>query len=48
METLVNLISSNSIALIGAAALLCGVALFYLVMWRTIKHRDSSAGAQDQ
>lgn len=48
METLFNLISSNSVVLIGAAALMCGVALFYLVMSRTMKHRDPSAGTQDQ
>ena len=47
METLVNLITSNSIVLIGAAASMCGVALFYLVMWRTMKHRDPSVGSQD-
>ena len=48
METLVNFVTSNSIVLIGAAALMCGVALFYLVMRRTMKHRDASAGTQDQ
>ena len=45
METLVNLIPA--IVLIGAVALK-GVALFYLVMWRTMKNRDPLVGSQDQ
>ena len=48
METLVNFVSSNSIVLIGAAAVMCGVALFYLVMSRTMKRRDQSADVSDQ
>ncbi|MGR3342905.1 MAG: hypothetical protein ACU0DI_06725 [Paracoccaceae bacterium] len=48
METLVNFVTSNSIVLISAAALMCGVALFYLVMSRTMKHRDPSEGTPDQ
>lgn len=27
--------------LLGIGAALCGVALFYLVMWRTMKHRKT-------
>ena len=48
METLVNFVSSNSVVLIGAAAVMCGVALLYLVMSRTMKRRDPSADASDQ
>ncbi len=48
METLVNFVTSNSVVLIGAAAVMCGVALLYLVMSRTMKHRDSSADTPDQ
>ena len=48
METLVNFVSSNSVVLIGAAAAMCGVALLYLVMSRTMKRRDPSADASDQ
>ncbi|NKW72080.1 hypothetical protein HGD85_03745 [Rhodobacteraceae bacterium R_SAG10] len=47
METLVNFVTSNSILLIGAAAVMCGVALLYLVMSRTMKRRDPSADAPD-
>ena len=40
MEISANFISANSTTLMGAAAILCGVALLHLVMVRTIKHRD--------
>jgi hypothetical protein len=33
---------------VGLAAFLCGVALFYLVMNRTRKHRDLSDVAQSR
>ncbi len=46
METLTNWIASNGAMLIGVAAMLCGVALFSLVMARTLKHRRDSAQPQ--
>ena len=42
METSTNWIGSNGMLFIGIAAVLCGVALFYLVMSRTIKHREKT------
>ena len=35
-------------SMVGLAAFICGVALFYLVMNRTRKHRKAEDGAQGQ
>jgi len=42
METLLNWLSSNGTFLVGLAAVMCGIALLYLVMARTIKHREDT------
>ena len=39
MTTLINALNANPVLTGGSAAFLCGVALFYLVMQRTRKHR---------
>ncbi len=36
------------IPMVGLAAFICGVALFYLVMNRTRKHRNLTANAESQ
>ncbi|MFV2002729.1 MAG: hypothetical protein ACC619_07070 [Paracoccaceae bacterium] len=47
MDTLLNWVAVNTAMLIGVAAVLCGVALFSLVMTRTIKHRQNTAETPD-
>jgi len=39
----IDWISSNVLASVGIGAFMCGVALFYLVMTRTRKHRAKEA-----
>ena len=46
MDTLTNWLASNGLHLGGVAAMVCGVALFYLVMARTQKRRDQPEDAQ--
>ncbi len=42
METLVNFFTTGNAVIAGLAAIVCGVALLYLVMQRTIKHRENT------
>jgi hypothetical protein len=37
-----NLIANNASLLVGVSGILCGVALLYLVVSRTIKRREES------
>lgn len=47
MESIMNWIGAN-ILLSSIAAVICGIALFYLVMARTIKHREETSDPQSQ
>ncbi len=47
MDTLVNFFTPGNIAMAGLSALVCGVALFYLVMQRTIKRRENTKDAPE-
>lgn len=42
MEMISNWGTEHPFLAVGAAAFICGVALFYLVMIRTIKHRENA------
>lgn len=43
MEPIMDWIIANAILLAAIGAFSCGVALFYLVMARTLKHRKKQA-----
>lgn len=43
METLLNWITSNGLMLIAIAGMMCGIALFYLVMIRTVRQGDDTS-----
>ncbi|MBV1866360.1 MAG: hypothetical protein KUG69_00420 [Marinosulfonomonas sp.] len=45
METLTNWLAVNGMHLSGVGAVICGVALLYLVMTRTQKHREQTHDA---
>jgi len=40
MQSIMEWMGSNIILSVGGGAFICGVALFYLVMQRTRKHRQ--------
>ncbi len=46
MEFITDLVSLKTILTFGAGAFVSGVALFYLVMQRTRKHRAQENGAK--
>ena len=46
MEFISDLVSMKTILTFGAGAFCSGVALFYLVMQRTRKHRAQETGAE--
>lgn len=48
MENLMGWSPAALFSMIGLAAFICGVALFYLVMNRTRKHRTGMASEQSQ
>ncbi len=43
MESFMNWMSTNPGVTISLGAFACGVALFYLVMRRTMKHREETS-----
>ncbi len=43
MEAIINLITTNLFTPVGIGAFACGVALFYLVMRRTMKRRQETS-----
>lgn len=47
METLIETFGPNALFMAGVAAMVTGVALFYLVMQRTIKHRENTKDAPE-
>jgi ABC-type sulfate transport system permease component len=48
MEPILIWISDNAVLAVGIGAFLCGVSLMYLVMQRTLKHRQKEEGLLDQ
>ena len=47
MTSLITALTANPVLTAGSAAFMCGVALFYLVMQRTRKHRLVHAGQNE-
>ncbi len=43
MDSVLTWMSENVVLSVGMGAFACGVALFYLVMRRTMKHRDATS-----
>jgi len=43
MDVIIEALASRPVITVGVGAFLCGVALFYLVMQRTRKHRIRQA-----
>lgn len=48
MENLTGWSPAMIVSMVGFAAFVCGVALFYLVMNRTRKHRNLTASGDGQ
>ena len=47
MENVAQWVSSNPFTSVGIAAFVCGIALLFLVMRRTMKHREKTTQIQE-